>query len=51
MTPVAAPEEVSHPLSAYGPARSTLSSGKFSSDRTTREYAEGIWNAMPCPVV
>ena len=27
------------------------SSGKFSSDRTIGEYAEGIWNAVPCPVV
>jgi len=26
------------------------SSGKFSSDRTISEYAEGIWNVKPCPV-
>ena len=25
-------------------------SGKFSSDRTIAEYAEGIWNVKPCPV-
>jgi glycogen phosphorylase len=27
------------------------SSGKFSSDRTIRQYAEDIWNVLPCPVV
>ena len=26
------------------------SSAKFSSDRTIREYAKDIWNAVPCPV-
>src|SRR5262249_36101182 len=25
-------------------------SGKFSSDRTIAEYAEGVWNAKPCVV-
>jgi glycogen phosphorylase len=25
-------------------------SGKFSSDRTIREYAEEIWNVQPCPI-
>jgi starch phosphorylase len=25
-------------------------SGKFSSDRTIREYAQGIWGVSPCPV-
>ncbi len=26
-------------------------SGKFSSDRTIAEYASGIWNVKPCPVI
>jgi starch phosphorylase len=25
-------------------------SGKFSSDRTIAEYADGIWNVKACPV-
>lgn len=25
-------------------------SGKFSSDRTIKEYADGIWNIKPCPI-
>jgi starch phosphorylase len=25
-------------------------SGRFSSDRTIREYATDIWNVTPCPV-
>jgi starch phosphorylase len=36
------------------PAATTLlnvaASGRFSSDRTIREYATEIWNAGPCPV-
>jgi glycogen phosphorylase len=27
------------------------SSGKFSSDRTIAEYASGIWDVKPCPVI
>ncbi len=27
------------------------SSGRFSSDRTIAEYASGIWNVKPCPVL
>jgi starch phosphorylase len=30
--------------------RNVAASGKFSSDRTIREYANAIWNAVPCPV-
>ena len=30
--------------------RNVACSGKFSSDRTIREYAEDIWGATPCPV-
>ena len=26
-----------------------INSGKFSSDRTIREYAKDIWNIEPCP--
>jgi starch phosphorylase len=37
-----------------GWARKTVlniaASGRFSSDRTIREYARDIWNAVPCPV-
>jgi starch phosphorylase len=31
--------------------RNIASSGRFSSDRTIAEYARGIWDAKPCPVV
>jgi starch phosphorylase len=30
--------------------RNVAASGKFSSDRTIAEYADGIWNAKPCIV-
>jgi starch phosphorylase len=26
------------------------SSGKFSSDRTIKQYADEIWNVVPCPI-
>lgn len=29
---------------------STAGSGKFSSDRTIKEYADDIWKVQPCPV-
>jgi starch phosphorylase len=29
---------------------STAGSGKFSSDRTIKEYADDIWRVQPCPV-
>lgn len=28
-----------------------IRSGKFSSDRTIREYSEKIWNVEPCKVI
>jgi len=30
--------------------QNVAASGRFSSDRTIREYAREIWNARPCPV-
>src|SRR5262249_40294550 len=30
--------------------RNVAASGRFSSDRTIREYASQIWNTTPCPV-
>jgi len=48
-------EEAAHTWSdpaAWWPkvARNIAKSGKFSSDRTIREYAEQIWGLEPCPV-
>jgi starch phosphorylase len=30
--------------------RNVACSGKFSSDRAIKEYADEIWNAKPCPI-
>jgi len=44
-------ELYSHPDSRAGKAiLNVASSGRFSSDRTIREYANDVWEAKPCPV-
>lgn len=43
MTPVAAPEQVSYPLSAYGAARSTISGTPLNTDELRKTHA--YWRA------